>query len=43
MGTWQIIILLVIFLVILLIVFFVGYGIGKKSGYIKRVKEEKTA
>jgi hypothetical protein len=27
--------------IILLIPFFIGYLIGKKSGYLKRIKEEK--
>jgi hypothetical protein len=36
-GTPEILVLIFI----LLIPFFIGYVIGKKSGYIKRVKEEK--
>ncbi len=31
-----------IFLFIPIIVFFIGYKIGQKSGYIKRVKEEEN-
>lgn len=40
-GAPQLIIVL-IFLFIPIIAFFIGYKIGQKSGYIKRVKEEEN-
>ncbi len=40
-GAPQIIVVL-IFLFIPIITFFIGYKIGQKSGYIKRVKEEEN-
>lgn len=38
-GPWQIIILLILLGIVLTGVFILGYSIGKKAGYIKRVKE----
>lgn len=38
-GPWQIIIILILLGIILGGVFILGYSVGKKAGYIKRVKE----
>lgn len=41
-GAWQIALLLVFLLIFSIVVFFMGYLIGKKSGYLKGVKETES-